>query len=67
MTSLSKSANACGVQSEGENIDEVSVTVPSYFASECRGAFVYLGAANERNRRLRPLPLHSSYDAPAVI
>src|SRR4029077_6766015 len=67
MTSLSKSANACAVQSEGKNIDDLSIIASSYFAFECRAARGYLGAANERNRTLRPFAFHSSYDAPAVI
>jgi hypothetical protein len=29
-------ASACAEQTEGKDIDEISVAVPSYFPSECR-------------------------------
>ncbi len=66
MTSFSKSANACSVQSEGRNIDEVSIAVPNYVSPDADGR-AYLGAAIERTRTLRPFPFHSSNAAPAVI
>ena len=66
MTSFSKSANACSVQSEGRNIDEVSIAVPSCVAPDADGR-TYLGGANEWTRTLRPFPFHSSNAAPAVI
>src|SRR4029450_337387 len=67
ITSFSKSANACAVQSEGKNIDDLSIVASSYLPSNATRRGGYLGAANERKRTLRPFAFHSSYDAPAVI
>src|SRR4030095_11963149 len=38
ITSFSKSANPCAVQSAGKNIDDLSIVASSYFGFECRAA-----------------------------
>src|SRR5215471_18177485 len=56
MTSRSKSAKACGAQTEGENIDEISISMPSYFpptTDEDMGAF----SNRQSQRTLHPIDL----------
>jgi len=46
MTSRSKPVKACGVQSEGENIDEISISMPSYFPSQQKCAWAHFQTAH---------------------